>query len=136
MVPSNFETAVDAAYSRLNISLTKSPSNLLEAWASFVDLCAGGYPLGWDEFKYDLLTRTDIERLLEDSQLQAFQELHEYASRVHTVDEHYRRIVVRIPSRTDQPWWLANIPLIAGPELVADAKDMFDMKLNVSPSFT
>ena len=112
----------------------RSPTELVDAWGSFVDLSEDGYGDNIYEYENDLAVRGLIEKLLRSDELRGEPGMSWFAEHVQSIDERFQRLLrpERLPVADDVPWWRAHPPRYAGEELAADFRQQYSVEVAVN----
>ncbi|MGW3854628.1 hypothetical protein [Micromonospora arida] len=114
----------------------RRPTSYVEGWEQFIQFCEEGYDDNLDEYWFDLSIRNAIERLLTDERLSGFPQMEWVRERIEAADERFRAVLSEqpTPGRSERSWWEAYLPAWVGPELAAELRDTYGIRVEVRES--
>lgn len=124
-----FVESVYALLKRNSMSVTHSPSELIQLWRAFVENCKNGYSWGLYEYYNDLSIRFRIELIVKTKELANIKEYEEFSLHVEEIDSQFRDLMHPDNKLCGSTWWEQGVLKYAGSEYRADIKREYGIEI-------
>jgi hypothetical protein len=111
----------------------RTGDSFVQAWRSFIGVCARGYDMNIYEYENDLSIRSGIQLMLDDERVRNTIGFVDLSTRIAEIDAEFRELLqdgVEVGNSGD-PWWKRGVLKEAGAELAADFMEMFGIYIQV-----
>ncbi len=107
-----------------------SPSELVEQWREFVDVCAEGFSSTIYDYRNERSVRDLLQKAFDDPVLRGYSELGSIREAVEEIDSRFAeecRAGVAM-AREEAPWWHRCVPRKAAGDFADDLRAQFGME--------